>query len=283
MSATYYIIDNGVRKGPIRREDLLASGLNASTMVWREGLSDWVSADTLPELSDLLACPEIHAVCEETATESLPYFAILDGVQRGPLSVAELINVGVTESTMVWQDGMTDWQPVSTRPDIMAALHAATPENDFAARNPYYGSVASNGNASSVNQNNGASYGQQGYGQQDPQQGYGQQPDYGQRYGYGQSGYGSYNNGGVKPHTNWMPWAIVATIVGFLTSCVGGILGIVAIVQANKANTAYAAGDNVTGDSANSSAQVLTIISLAIAGVALIVSLSYSSILFSML
>lgn len=62
------------------------------------------------------------------------------------------------------------------------------------------------------------------------------------------------------PHTNWMPWAIIATIVGVLVSCIGAIFGIIGIVQANKANSMYSLGRKAEGDSANSTAKIMTII-----------------------
>lgn len=74
------------------------------------------------------------------------------------------------------------------------------------------------------------------------------------------------------PHTNWLPWAIVGTVLGCLCSCIGLIFGIIAIVKANNANNAYAIGDGITGDRENSSAKTMTIISLVIAGVGLIIS-----------
>lgn len=257
MSEVYYIIERGVRKGPIKKEDLLANGLEAETMVWRSGLESWVPASQLPELGELLNCPQFTAF-EEVRSEIEPYFMIADGVQKGPLTIDELIAAGLTESTMVWQAGMTDWQLASTRSDIMNELARKRAEGAMGGNNPYYGPQP----------------GPQQPGYQQP--GY-QQPGY-QQPGYQEPGYQSpYNNGYnyPKPHTNWQTPAVIATILGFLTSCIGGILGVIGLVQANKANKAYALGDNVTGDSANSSAQVLTIISFVISGISLIISLAY--------
>lgn len=76
------------------------------------------------------------------------------------------------------------------------------------------------------------------------------------------------------PHTNWLPWAITGTVLGALTCCLGLIFGIIGIVQANKANDAYALGDKNAGDSANSSAQTMTIISLVIAILGIIGSIA---------
>lgn len=99
----------------------------------------------------------------------------------------------------------------------------------------------------------------------------GQQAPNPQQGQYGQ--YGPQNNSGY--HFNWLPWAIVATIAGGLFSCIGLIFGILGIINANKANAAYAAGDVYSGDSANSTAQTMTIIGLVIAGIGLILTCSF--------
>ncbi len=101
----------------------------------------------------------------------------------------------------------------------------------------------------------------------------------GVRNSYGQQPYG--HSGYVKPEsvphfdpykqrTNWLPWAIAGTVVGFLFSCIGVIFGIIAIVQANKANEAFAIGNEIGGEQANNTAKTMTIIALAFGGVGLI-------------
>ena len=62
-------------------------------------------------------------------------------------------------------------------------------------------------------------------------------------------------------------------MVGFFTSCIGAIFGIVGIVQANKANTCYARGLEPEGDAANANAKVMTIIGLVLAALGLLVML----------
>lgn len=49
----YYIICNNSQKGPFPKEKLWENGLLPKSLVWREGLSDWVEASTLEELNDL--------------------------------------------------------------------------------------------------------------------------------------------------------------------------------------------------------------------------------------
>ena len=50
----YYMHTGGQQLGPFEESELLSHGLTASTMVWREGMPDWVAASQVPELSHLL-------------------------------------------------------------------------------------------------------------------------------------------------------------------------------------------------------------------------------------
>jgi hypothetical protein len=57
----YYYSESGERKGPDTIEELkLIEGFSAGTLVWYEGLSDWVRADELSELSGVFA-PAVSA------------------------------------------------------------------------------------------------------------------------------------------------------------------------------------------------------------------------------
>lgn len=51
----YWIIIDSVQMGPLSLEEVAAqSGLNPSTPVWHEGLSDWTTAAAVPEIAALL-------------------------------------------------------------------------------------------------------------------------------------------------------------------------------------------------------------------------------------
>lgn len=64
-------------------------------------------------------------------------------------------------------------------------------------------------------------------------------------------------------YTNWMPWAIVTTVVNVLIgNIIGLVFSIIGIVQSSNANSAYSVGDTVRGDSANKSARTMTLISI---------------------
>lgn len=197
------------------------------------------------------------------------YFIIVDGQQKGPYPREVLRMQGMTPDTYVWREGMDGWAQASSMPEL-TALFAEGQDSIFPnseqqpqqqPQQPGYGQQPNYGP-------------QQGYGPQQPQ--YGQQPYYGQQY-YGQQQYGNpyqQNMGGVRPHTNWLPWAIVSTVLNCIFSCIGIIFSIIGIVQANKANNLYQMGNNVEADAANSNAKVMTIISFVFAGLGVLVLIS---------
>lgn len=51
----YYVLINDVKQGPFAIEELAKKDINANTMVWAVGFSDWRPAKHVVELSDLLA------------------------------------------------------------------------------------------------------------------------------------------------------------------------------------------------------------------------------------
>lgn len=198
------------------------------------------------------------------------YYIIRDGNQAGPYPKEVLVMQGLTPETYVWREGMSGWVRANEMDELADLFVTEPPQHPQEAeyephRQPGY------------NQQQGYDRQQRGYEQQNPygrQNPYGQQNPYGRQNPYGQPNpYGPQNPYQQGP-TNWLPWAIVATIIGFMFSCIGGIFGIIGIVQANKANAAYLQGDNITGDAANSSARTMTIIGLVMGGIGLIGSLS---------
>lgn len=80
-----------------------------------------------------------------------------------------------------------------------------------------------------------------------------QQPQYQQPYQQ------QYPQQPVGTFTNWLPWAIVGTVLG-ICSCIGLVLGIIGITKANGANNAYKCGDYDLARSVNNSARTLTIL-----------------------
>lgn len=51
----YYIAKDGQHSGPYHKEQLIANGLTPNSLVWRQGMTAWMPANQLPELSDIIA------------------------------------------------------------------------------------------------------------------------------------------------------------------------------------------------------------------------------------
>lgn len=161
------------------------------------------------------------------------YYIVINGEQRGPYSVEELLRAGLTAESMVWRSGMADWQPAREVRELNELLQRTT--------------VRHNG-------------------------------EYNAAYSYGTAQYApgapTPVPAGSAQGYNWLPWAIVATVMG-LFSCIGLVLGIIAIVKASAANRAYGMNDAAAGDSANSTAKTLTIIALAFDGIGVIFNILF--------
>ena len=198
------------------------------------------------------------------------YYMVVDEKSTGPFSLDEIIlHPALTQESLVWKPGLENWVAAKTLPELFPAFanqqnqQFQTPpefnQTSYQAKNPPYGEYSNNNNfANNPQYQNNHSYHNHNR--------------YYERYDRYQNGY--------RPNmrTNWLPWAIVATIVGFFASCIGAIFGIIGIVQANKANTLYAQGFDREGDAANSNAKIMTIIGLVLAGIGIIVAFSFGSI-----
>lgn len=55
MTKEYYIVVNDEREGPLSLSQLAERGLQPSTLVWTAGMADWARADSLNELTPLIA------------------------------------------------------------------------------------------------------------------------------------------------------------------------------------------------------------------------------------
>ncbi len=173
------------------------------------------------------------------------YYIVVNDNREGPFSLAQLAERGIEPSTLVWTAGMADWARADSLPELASLLASRTRIDESESA---FGSYAQP---------------QQPYAGQYP----GQQPQYG---AYGNPNQmPPYSN----PQTNWKTLAIVATVVGFFLSCIGGFIGIFAITNASKAENAMRYGDNITAESAWSTCKTLCIISFVLSGIGLIVNI----------
>lgn len=167
----------------------------------------------------------------------MQYFMIIDGQQRGPFQRDMLVMQGLRPDTYVWREGMPNWAPASTMPELADLLIEESAFGSYARPEEPVPPYNANGNAQGGFRS--SAYGRQPYGQQP----YSQQP-----------------YGPPAAHTNWFPWAIVSMVLGILSSFIGLIFGIIATVKAKKANDLYNQGMDAEGSSANSTAMTMTIL-----------------------
>lgn len=169
------------------------------------------------------------------------YYIVVDDNRVGPLSLRQLAEQGIEPSTLVWTAGMADWSRADSVPELAPLLADRTRVDESESA---FGSYARPVEPP-VN-------------------------PYRSQYG----AYNPVNQGGAysKPSVNWKTLAIIATVVGFLFSCIGGIVGIFAITNASKAENAMRYGDNITAQSAWSTCKTLCIVSFVLSGIGLIVN-----------
>ncbi|ARS36584.1 DUF4339 domain-containing protein [Pontibacter actiniarum] len=56
----YFITCNGVKKGPLTKEEMQQENINNETLVWYSGLSNWSKMSDLREFDDILIPPVLH-------------------------------------------------------------------------------------------------------------------------------------------------------------------------------------------------------------------------------
>ena len=166
----------------------------------------------------------------------------------GPLSMIQLAERAIEPSTLVWTAGMADWTRADNVPELAPLI----------------------ANRTRIDEQESA-FG--GYARPEEPLKRPYQP--GRQYGAYNSG--PQNAGSYNPPTNWKTLAIVATVVGFLFSCIGGFVGIFAIVNASKAENATRYGDEFTARQAWSTCKTLCIISFVLSGLGLIGNFYYIS------
>lgn len=171
------------------------------------------------------------------------YYIVVDDNRVGPLSLSQLAERAIEPSTLVWTAGMADWSRADSLPEL-APL--------FANRTRIDGNESAFGSYARPVEPAAARYSQQQYGAfNNPDQG----------HGY------------VNPSVNWKTLSIIATVVGFLFSCIGGIVGCFAISNASKAENAMRYGDNFTAQSAWSTCKTLCIVSFVLSGLGLVINI----------
>lgn len=58
----------------------------------------------------------------------MKFFVILNNQQEGPYTIAQLAEMGISSETLVWKEGMKDWQPAWTISELRYILNEKTNE-----------------------------------------------------------------------------------------------------------------------------------------------------------
>lgn len=56
----------------------------------------------------------------------MKFFVILNNQQEGPYTIAQLAEMGISSETLVWKEGMKDWQPAWTISELRYILNEKT-------------------------------------------------------------------------------------------------------------------------------------------------------------
>lgn len=191
---------------------------------------------------------------KSTIMEEAIYYIHVNGQQRGPFAMNQLLAEGLTQETMVWKNGMPNWTKASSLPELQS-LFMSAPVSSMSYDQPsQYGQPQNYG-----------SYGTPGSGYQQPQ--YGGQ----QSFGGGQMG-GNVSRTETYPAgwTSWMGWAITGTVLCALSCTIFAILGIIGLVKSAQANQQIRYGDYIRAQATNNAARTWTIVSLIIGGLVIL-------------
>ena len=178
---------------------------------------------------------------------NLYYYLNEQGQQCGPVQATELSSLGVKDSTLVWTNGMENWQPANQVPEL--APYLAQPQPPVQPEPPVqpYGAGYPNPDETTINP----------YGNQNSSP-----------YNNPYSG-PAYANGPGSPQppmpNNYLALAIISTIFCCLPT------GIYAIVCANKVSSLYRAGNYEGAEKASKDAKTWSIISAVLGLIATII------------
>ena len=168
-----------------------------------------------------------------------------NGSNKGPYSLEQLKDLGISPDTPVWYNGLPDWTPAGVAPATRELFFAPSPDKAIVPEEPSAEAQATPASGESAPPVPG---GQQGY---NPNQGY-----YGQQ-GYNPQGY-PYGPGQQGPPPSYLAWAIISTL------CCCMPFGIVAIIYASKVNGLWLRGDVNGAYKASARAQTWTILAIVI-------------------
>lgn len=218
----------------------------------------------------------------------MEFYVIKEGKQTGPWRSEDLKSLDVKEDTQVWREGLEEWVSASSLEELRFLFEEE--KTGAPVPPPYSGHeyfamlgetrigpmsaselVSAGVKASTPVWTEGMSDWELAETQEAFRKYFSTSPNT-----------GSSSSSGVFPEmtyvrrTSWMGWAIAASIVNFLTMwavwfpVIGLVFGIIGIVYSQDADTKFKTGFPELGMRAASQSKTMTIVSLVIAGIAIL-------------
>ncbi len=105
----YYILINNTKQGPFSIEELKTKNISRNSMIWRMGQSQWLPANQIPELGDLLN--QIPPEPPSNISLTPPKTWLLESILVTlfcclPFGIVGIVNAAKVEST--YYSGNTD-------------------------------------------------------------------------------------------------------------------------------------------------------------------------------
>lgn len=184
----------------------------------------------------------------------MKYYIAINGQPKGPFDHHQLLVNGLTATSLVWTEGMSDWAQAQSIPELQELLFgrpdldSANPDEVTAATPPPFNSPAAEAQACNAAPQNPA--GNQPHGNASTGGNYNYGGAYQQSYGNGQTcppPQQPMGQGGFCPKT-WLVESILVTIFCCLP------FGVVGIVKASNVESAWRRGDIYGAETASQSA-----------------------------
>ncbi len=130
----FYFLDGaGVQQGPFKLHQLAGRNINVHTPVWHDPLPKWTTAGEVPALKNIITNANVVSsnVASSTTTHtedwSKKQFFITDanGTQQGPLTLKQLEDKNITETTSVWYDPLPNWTTAGEVPALKKIIDDA--------------------------------------------------------------------------------------------------------------------------------------------------------------
>lgn len=110
----YFIINENKKSGPFNLNKIKQECLFNDTLVWHEGLDNWVLASEIKELKNLIK--------DKSIKDSKNIFLINNNIKIGPLNFQDLKKYKIEPNTMIWFENISDWIPAHKIDELKNSL-----------------------------------------------------------------------------------------------------------------------------------------------------------------